>query len=317
MTPVTPVKVTVVGAGFYGSTLAQRIAEGRYAEEVVLTDVIEGRPQGLALDLMQSRPIVGFRTRVVGTNGYAEAAGSTVAVITAGVARKPGMSRMDLLETNARIVADVTRRLVEVAPEAILIVVTNPLDEMTALAAEVSGLPRSRVMGQAGVLDTARFSHFLAERAGVDPSEVKALTLGSHGETMVPIPSATWIGGRPLSAVLSDEAVAEIVARTRDGGAEIVGLLKTGSAYFAPAAAAEAMVKAVLTPGTDVLPVSAWLDGQYGIEGVYLGVPARLGPNGVEDIVQLGLTEDELAALHTAAAAVRVKQAEAVLLAGP
>ena len=309
-------KVTVVGAGFYGSTLAQRVAEGGYATEVVLTDVIEGKPQGLALDLMQSRPIVGFRTRVTGTNGYAEAAGSAVAVITAGVARKPGMSRMDLLEVNARIVADVTRRLLEVAPDAILIVVTNPLDEMTALAAEVSGLPRHRVMGQAGVLDTARFCHFLAERAGVDPSQVKALTLGSHGETMVPIPSASWIGGRPLSAVLSVEAVDEIVARTRDGGAEIVGLLKTGSAYFAPAAAAEAMVKAVLTPGTDVLPVSAWLTGEYGIAGVYLGVPVRLGPGGVEDIVQLPLTEGELTALHTAAAAVRAKQAEAVALAG-
>jgi len=310
------VKVTVVGAGFYGSTLAQRVAEGDYATEVVLTDVIEGKPQGLALDLMQSRPVVGFRTRVTGTNGYAEAAGSAVAVITAGVARKPGMSRMDLLEVNARIVADVTRRLLDVAPDAILIVVTNPLDEMTALAAEVSGLPRQRVVGQAGVLDTARFSHFLAERTGVDPSQVKALTLGSHGETMVPVPSATWIGGRPLTAVLSVEAIHEIVTRTRDGGAEVVGLLKTGSAYFAPAAAAEAMVKAVLTPGTDVLPVSAWLDGEYGIAGVYLGVPVRLGPGGVEEIVQLPLTEDELAALHTAAAAVRVKQAEAVALAG-
>jgi malate dehydrogenase len=309
-------KVTVVGAGFYGSTLAQRLAEGGYLEEVVLTDVIEGRPQGLALDLMQSRPIVGFRTRVTGTNGYEEAAGSAVAVITAGVARKPGMSRLDLLETNARIVADVTRRLLDVAPDAVLLVVTNPLDEMTALAAEVSGLPRHRVMGQAGVLDTARFRHFLAERAGVDPSQVKALTLGSHGDTMVPVPSASWIGGRPLSAVLSEDAVAEEVARTRDAGAEIVGLLKTGSAYFAPAAAAEAMVKAVVVPGGDVLPVSAWLAGEYGIEGVYLGVPARLGPSGVEEVVQLGLTEDELAALHAAAAAVRAKQAEAVALAG-
>jgi malate dehydrogenase len=311
-------KVTVVGAGFYGSTLAQRIAEADYAEEVVLTDVIEGKPQGLALDLMQSRPIAGFRTRVTGTNGYAEAAGSAVAVITAGVPRKPGMSRMDLLETNARIVGDVTRRLLEVAPDAVLIVVTNPLDEMTALAAEVSGLPHARVIGQAGVLDTARFRHFVAERANLHPSEVKALTLGSHGDTMVPVPSLAWVGGRPLRDVLDPPAIDEIVARTRDAGAEIVGLLKTGSAYFAPAAAAESMVRAVATDGggdTEPLPVSAWLDGEYGISGVYLGVPVRLGRVGVTEIVQLPLTEDEQAALWAAAEAVRTKQAEAVRLA--
>jgi len=311
------VKVTVVGAGFYGSTLAQRIAESDYAEEVVLTDVVEGKPQGLALDLMQSRPIVGFRARITGTNGYAEAAGSGVAVITAGMPRKPGMSRMDLLETNARIVGDVTRRLLDVAPDTVLIVVTNPLDEMTALAAEVSGLPRSRVMGQAGVLDTARFRHFLAERAAFHPSQVKALTLGSHGDTMVPVPSLSWVGGRPLKDVLDPPAIDEIVARTRDAGAEIVGLLKTGSAYFAPAAAAEAMVRAVATGrgSDDPLPVSAWLDGQYGISGVYLGVPVRLGPGGVTEVVELPLAEDELAALRVAAEAVRTKQAEAVRLA--
>ena len=310
-----PANICVVGAGFYGSTLAQRIAEGGYAAKVVLTDVIEGKPQGLALDLMQSRPIVGFRTEVVGTNSYAEAAGCSVAVITAGVPRKPGMSRMDLLETNARIVADVTRRLLEVSPDVVLIVVTNPLDEMTALAAEVSGLPRSRVMGQAGVLDTARFRHFLAERAGVLPDEVKAITLGSHGDTMVPAPSLVYVAGRPLREVLDEVAVAEIVARTRDAGAEIVGLLKTGSAYFAPAAAAEAMVRAVVTGDSELLAVSAWLEGQYGIEGVYLGVPARLGPLGVEEIVELPLAEDELAALRTAAEEVRDKQTEAVALA--
>jgi malate dehydrogenase len=282
---------------------------------VVLTDVIEGKPQGLALDLMQSRPIAGFSTRVIGTNAYGEAAGSDVAVITAGVPRKPGMTRLDLLETNARIVADVTRRLLEVAPEAVIIVVTNPLDEMTALAAEVSGLPRHRVMGQAGVLDTARFRHFLAERAGVDPSEVKAVTLGSHGETMVPISSLAWVGGRRLADVLSPAEVDEVVARTRDGGAEIVNLLKTGSAYFAPAAAAEVMVRAVVTGSTETLPVSAWLEGEYGIDGVYLGVPVRLGPRGVEEIVDLPLDDAELAALRTAAEAVRAKQAEAVRLA--
>jgi malate dehydrogenase len=320
VTPTDPSqhpKVTVVGAGFYGSTLAQRIAEGNYAREVVLTDVIEGRPQGLALDLMQSRPVVGFQTRVTGTNGYAEAAGSAVAVITAGMPRKPGMSRMDLLETNARIVREVTRGLLDVAPDAILIVVTNPLDEMTALAAEVSGLPRARVMGQAGVLDTARFRHFLAEAAGVDPAQVKAITLGSHGDTMVPVPSLAWVGGRPLADALSPEEIAAAVRRTRDGGAEIVGLLKTGSAYFAPAAAAEAMVRAVATAGHasgEPLPVSAWLDGEYGITGVYLGVPARLGPGGVQEIVELPLADDELAALRAAAEAVRIKQAEASAL---
>jgi malate dehydrogenase len=310
------VKVTVVGAGFYGSTLAQRLAEGGYVDEVVLTDIVEGRPQGLALDLMQSRPLIGFRTRVLGTNGYAEAVDSSVAVITAGLPRKPGMSRMDLLETNARIVGDVTRRLLDVAPGAVLIVVTNPLDEMTALAAEVSGLPRSRVMGQAGVLDTARFRHFLAERAGVHPEDVKALTLGSHGDTMVPVPSLSWIAGRPLADVLTEAEAQEIAARTRDAGAEIVGLLKTGSAYFAPAAAAEAMVRAVVTGAADLLPVSAWLDGHYGISGVYLGVPARLGRQGVEEIVELPLADNELAALRAAAEAVRAKQAEAVGLAG-
>jgi len=308
-----PLKVTVVGAGFYGSTLAQKIAEGNYATEVVLTDVIEGKPQGLALDLMQSRPIAGFSTRVTGTNGYDEAVGSAVAVITAGVPRKPGMSRMDLLDVNARIVREVTRRLLDVAPDAVLIVVTNPLDEMTALAAEVTGLPPARVMGQAGVLDTARFRHFLAEAAGVDPLQVKAITLGSHGDTMVPVPSLSWVGGRRLADALSPDEIAAAVTRTRDAGAEIVALLRTGSAYFAPAAAAELMVRAVAT-GSDAdepLPVSAWLEGQYGISGVYLGVPARLGPGGVEEILELPLADDELAALLAAAEAVRAKQAEA------
>jgi malate dehydrogenase len=309
-------RVTVVGAGFYGSTLAQRIAEADYADEVVLTDIVEGKPQGLALDLMHSRPIVGFRARVVGTNGYAEAADSAVVVITAGLPRKPGMSRMDLLEVNAKIVGDVTRQVVAVAPDAVLIVVTNPLDEMTALAAAVSRFPRGRVMGQAGVLDTARFRHVLAERAGVDPSEVEAMTLGSHGDTMVPVPSRARIGGRPLAEVLDRAAVEEAAARTRDAGAEIVGLLKTGSAYFAPAAAAEAMVRAVITGSDEVLAVSAWLDGQYGIEDVYLGVPARLGRAGVEEIVELPLAPDELAALRTAAEAVRAKQSETLQLVG-
>jgi malate dehydrogenase len=306
------VKVTIVGAGFYGSTLAQRVAQADYAREVVLTDIIEGRPQGLALDIMQSRPIEGFETRVVGTNGYEETAASDVCVITAGVPRKPGMSRLDLLGTNARIVAGVTRRLVEVSPDAVIIVVSNPLDEMTALAAAVSGLPSARVMGQAGMLDSARFTHFLAERAGVSPARVEAFTLGSHGETMVPVPSLARIWGRPLRDVLDDDAIAEVVTRTRDGGAEVVALLRTGSAYFAPSSAAEAMVRAVATDTGEVMPVSAHVDGQYGVEGVWLGVPARIGREGVREIVELPLAEDELAALRRAAEAVRVRQDEVV-----
>lgn len=308
------IRITVVGAGFYGSTLAHRVAEAGYADEVVITDIVEGRPQGLALDLMQSRPISGCHAQVVGTNGYAEAAGSAVAVITAGLPRKPGMSRMDLLETNGRIVADVTRRLVEVAPEAVVIVVTNPLDEMTALAAQVAELPRERVMGQAGVLDTARFRHFLASAAGADPADVDALTLGSHGDTMVPVPSLSTVRGRPLFDVLDQDAIAEAVRRTRDGGAEIVGLLKTGSAYFAPAAAAEAMVAAVVKRTDAILPVSAWCDGPYGIDGVYLGVPVRLGRDGVREVVELPLADDELAALRAAAAAVAARQADVARL---
>ena len=309
-------KVSIAGAGFYGSTLAQRIAEAGYADEVVLTDIVEGRPQGLALDLMQSRPLAGFETRVVGANDYAATAGSDICVITAGLPRKPGMSRMDLLETNARIVADVTRSLVAASPDTVLIVVSNPLDEMTALAAAASGLPRARVMGQAGMLDTARFRHFVAERLGVATAEVSAITLGSHGDTMVPVPSLATVGDRPLADVLDQAAVAEIVQRTRDGGAEVVALLKTGSAYFAPAAAAEGMVRAVAGDTHEVQPVSAWVDGAYGIEGVYLGVPARLGRSGVEEVVELALADDELAALRAAASAVRGKQGEALALLG-
>jgi malate dehydrogenase len=307
-------KVTIAGAGFYGSTLAQRIAEGGYADEVVLTDIVEGKPQGLALDLMQSRPLAGFETRITGTNTYAETAGSDICVITAGLPRKPGMSRMDLLEVNARIVGDVTRQLVDQSPGTVLIVVSNPLDEMTALAAVASGLPRSRVMGQAGMLDTARFRHFVAERLGVPTRAVTALTLGSHGDTMVPVPSQSSVDGKPLTDVLDQSLIDEIVQRTRDGGAEVVALLKTGSAYFAPAAAAAAMVRAVAGDTGEVQPVSAWVEGAYGVEGVYLGVPARLGRAGVVEVVELPLADDELAALRAAAEAVRGKQDEAVRL---
>ncbi len=309
-------KVTVVGAGFYGSTLASRVAEAGYADEVVLVDVVEGRPQGLALDLMQSRALAGFTTRVVGTNGYGPTAGSEVCVVTAGVARKPGMSRADLTSTNAAIVADVTRRLVEVSPDTVLIVVSNPLDEMTALAAHVSGLSADRVMGQAGVLDSARFRHFLAERLGVDVARVDALTLGSHGEAMVPVPSLALVDGRPLAGLLAPEAIDEVVRRTRDGGAEIVGLLKSGSAFYAPAAAAEAMVHAVVTGRGAVLPASVWVDGPYGIAGAYVGVPVRLGRGGVVEIVELPLAPEERAALQAAAIAVGERQRD-VLASSP
>jgi malate dehydrogenase len=307
-------KVTVVGAGKYGSTTVQRIAEKQLADEVVMTDIIEGLPQGLALDMNQSRPIEGFETRVVGTNGYEESAGSDVCVITAGLPRKPGMSRMDLLETNARIVGDVTRRFVEGSPDAVIIVVSNPLDEMTALAAEVSGFPRERVMGQAGMLDTARFKHFVASELGTSPTRVEAITLGSHGDTMVPVPSLVKVDGKPLTELADAATVERIVQRTRDGGGEIVALLKAGSAYYAPSSAAAAMVAAVLGDAGAIMPVCAWVNGQYGIDGVYLGVPARLGRGGVQEVVELPLADGELANLREAAEAVRAKQADAMKL---
>jgi malate dehydrogenase len=260
--------------------------------------------------MMQARSIEGFETRIVGTNGYEETAGSDVCVITAGLPRKPGMSRMDLIETNARIVSDVTKKLVAGSPNAVIIVVSNPLDEMTALCAQVSGFPKQRVMGQAGMLDTARFKHFVAERTGTSPSKIEAMTLGSHGDTMVPIPSQVTVDGKPLLEVLQADVVDGLVQRTRDGGAEIVGLLKTGSAYYAPSSAAAAMVRAVVQDTGEVMPVCAWLEGQYGIKDVYLGVPARLGREGVREIVELPLTDEELEALRTAAEAVRAKQAD-------
>ena len=303
-------KITVVGAGFYGSTLVQRIAEADIVDEVVMTDIIEDKPQGLALDMMQARSIEGFETRIIGTNGYDETAGSDVCVITAGLPRKPGMSRMDLIETNAKIVADVTRKFIAGSPDAVIIVVSNPLDEMTALCAQVSGFPKRRVMGQAGMLDTARFKHFVAEHTGSTPAHIDAMTLGSHGDTMVPIPSQVKVDGKPLLEVLEDEVVDGIVQKTRDGGAEIVGLLKTGSAYYAPSSAAAAMVKAVIRDTGETMPVCAWLEGQYGIKDVYLGVPARVGREGVKEIVELPLSDDELEALRTAAEAVRAKQAD-------
>ena len=300
-------RVSVVGAGKYGSLTAMRLAESGIVDEVVMTDIVEGLPQGLALDMNQSRPVEKYSSMVVGTNDYADTAGSEVVVITAGLPRKPGMSRMDLLGVNAKIVRDVTNQIMAFSPETTLVVVTNPLDHMTTLAYEVSGLPANKVIGQAGILDSSRFVHFIAERAGVDISEVQAMTLGSHGETMVPVPSQCTVQGKPLADVLSAEDIEELVDRTRKGGAEIVGLLKTGSAYFAPSSAASAMVRAIITDSKEVMPVCAMTGGEYGIEGVYLGVPARLGANGVEEVVELDLTDTEKAALVEAAGAVKAK----------
>ncbi len=309
-------KVTVVGAGFYGSTTAQRLAEYDVFETVVLTDIVEGKSEGLALDMNQSRPIEGFETLVVGATttaegeGYEATAGSDVVVITAGLPRKPGMSRMDLIEVNAGIVRGVAQNIAQHSPDAVLIVVSNPLDEMTALAQLATGFAKTKVIGQAGMLDTARFTNNVAEAAGVAVGSVKTLTLGSHGDTMVPVPSRCTVDGKPLSEVLSAEQIEELVVRTRNGGAEVVALLKTGSAYYAPSAAAARMARAVIEDSGAVLPVCAWVDGEYGIEGVYLGVEAQIGKDGVRLVVESNLTDDEVAKLQEAARAVRAKQAD-------
>jgi len=312
--------VTVVGAGFYGSTTAQRLAEYDLFEKVVLTDIRDGWAEGLALDLNQSRPVEGFETRVVGKTtgtdgtGYEVIEGSEIVVITAGLPRKPGMSRMDLLGMNAKIVRGVAESVARHAPDAVVIVVSNPLDEMTTLARLVTGFPHQRVMGQAGMLDTARFSYFVAERLAVPVGAVRTLTLGSHGDTMVPVPSACTVNGTPLADLLDAATIDEIVARTRNGGAEVVALLKTGSAYYAPSAAAARMARAVAEDSGVVMPVCTWVDGQYGIEGVYLGVEAELGAGGVRRVVERDLTDSELSGLREAADAVRAKAADVATL---
>lgn len=309
-------KVTVVGAGFYGSTTAQRLAEYDVFETVVITDIIEGKPEGIALDLNQSRPVEGFETKVVGVTtgkngeGYEQLEGSDVVVITAGLPRKPGMSRMDLLETNARIVRQVAENVAKYAPNAVVIVVSNPLDEMTALAQLATQFPKNRVLGQAGMLDTARFTNFVAEALSVKVASVRTLTLGSHGDTMVPVPSRSTVDGKPLRDVMPAEQIEDLVVRTRNGGAEVVALLKTGSAYYAPSAAAARMARAVATDSGEVMPVCAWVDGEYGIDGVYLGVEAEIGRDGVRRIVETPLDSDELASLKAAAEAVRAKQGD-------
>ena len=309
-------KVTVVGAGFYGSTTAQRLAEYDIFAEVVLTDIVEGKPEGLALDLNQSRPVEGFETKVTGIttgkdgSGYEAIAGSAVVVITAGLPRKPGMSRMDLIETNAGIVRQVAENVARHAPDAVVVVVSNPLDEMTALAQLATGFPKNRVLGQAGMLDTARFTYFVAEELGVRVGSVSTLTLGSHGDTMVPVPSACTVDGKPLADVMAQDRIDALVDRTRNGGAEVVALLKSGSAYYAPSAAAARMVRAIAEDSGAKMPVCAWVDGEYGIDGVYLGVLAEIGAGGVTRVVEQDLSDDELSSLKEAAEAVRAKQGD-------
>ena len=309
-------KVTVVGAGFYGSTTALRLAEYDIFETVVLTDVVEGKAEGLALDMNQSRWVEGFETKLVGATtgpngeGYEAIAGSEIVIITAGLPRKPGMSRMDLIETNAKIMRQVAENVAKYAPECVVINVANPLDEMTALAQIVTQFPHNRVLGQAGMLDTARFTHFVAEELGVPVGSVKTLTLGSHGDTMVPVASVCSVDGKPLTELVSAEKVDELVERTRNGGAEIVGLLKTGSAYYAPSAAAARMARAVHEDSGAVMPVCAWVDGEYGLSGAYLGVEAELGKEGVRKVIETPMTADEKALLEQAYEAVKAKQAD-------
>ncbi len=313
-------KVTVVGAGYYGSTTAQRLAEYDVFETVVLTDIKDGWAEGLALDMNQSRPVEGFETTVVGKTtspdgeGYEVISGSDVVIITAGLPRKPGMSRMDLLEVNAKIVRGVAENIKEYAPDAVVINVSNPLDEMTTLVQLATGFPHARVMGQAGMLDTARFTNSVAEKAGVEVGKVKTLTLGSHGDTMVPVPSACTVDGKPLTDVLDAATIDELVTRTRNGGAEVVALLKSGSAFYAPSAAAARMALAVAQDSGAVLPVCAWVDGEFGIEGVYLGVEAEIGKEGVRKVVETDLTGTELAGLREAAEAVKAKAGDVASL---
>ena len=302
-------RVTVVGSGFVGQTTAMRLVQSGLAE-VVLIDIVEGLPQGLALDMRQSAPVVGFEPRITGTNAYADTSGSDVVVITAGFPRQPGMSRMDLLGKNAGIVRGVVEQVAPGSPDAIVIVVTNPLDEMTHLAAQASGFPKQRVMGMAGVLDSARLRAFIAEELRVSPLVVEAMTLGSHGESMVPLPRHATVDGKPLAELVDEATLERLYARTRDGGAEIVGLLKKGSAYYAPSASVTRMIQSIASDAAESLPVCAWCSGQYGIDGVYVGVPVRLSRDGVAEIVELDLNEDELAALRAAAEGIRAKCAD-------
>jgi len=298
-------KITVVGAGNVGATAAQRVAEKELAREVVLIDVVEGIPQGKGLDQWQTAPIEGFDSRVIGTNGYGEAEGSELFIVTAGIARKPGMSREDLLNTNVNIVKSVAQEIKKCAPDAFVIVVSNPLDTMCYVMKEVLGAPRERVIGMAGVLDTARYRAFLALALDVSVEDIQAMVLGGHGDTMVPLISCTTVSGIPVTQLMKQDQLDKIVERTRNGGAEIVAHLKTGSAYYAPSAGAVQMAEAIVKDKKRVLPCAAWLEGEYGLRGLYLGVPCKLGAGGLEQIIEVELTSAERVALGKSAKAVQ------------
>jgi malate dehydrogenase len=298
-------KITVVGAGNVGATAAQRLAERNLARTVVLVDVVEGVPQGKGLDQWESAPIEGFDTRIVGANDYGPAAGSELFIVTAGIARKPGMSRDDLVRTNADIVKQVSQQIQQASPQAIVVVVSNPLDVMCWVTKKVTGFPRERVFGMAGVLDTARYRSFLAEALSVSVEDIQAMVLGGHGDTMVPLISYTTVSGIPVTQLLDRATLDRIVDRTRTGGAEIVGFLKTGSAYYAPSAAAVQMVESIVLDKKRILPCAAWLEGEYGLSGMYCGVPCKLGKGGLEKILEVQLTADEKTALAKSAHAVK------------
>ncbi|MEE9134060.1 MAG: malate dehydrogenase [Gemmatimonadota bacterium] len=298
-------RITVVGAGHVGATQTHRLAEMELAREVVLVDILEGIPQGKALDLFESGPVLGFDTRVVGSSDYQATADSDIVIITAGIPRKPGMSRDDLLATNAGIVRSVSEQVKKTSPNAIVIVVSNPLDVMCYVAKETTGFPANRVFGMAGVLDTARYRTFIAERLNISVEDIQALVLGGHGDTMVPLVNYTTISGIPLTQFLGKDEIDALIERTRKGGAEIVGYLKEGSAYYAPSAAVAQMVRAIVLDKKRILPCAAWMEGQYGISDIYLGVPCKLGRGGVEEVVEVELSDEERAALEKSAEHVR------------
>jgi malate dehydrogenase len=297
-------KVTVIGAGNVGATTAQRIFDKGYAD-VVLVDIVEGLPQGKALDMLEAGPVTGTDATIIGTNGYDETANSDVVVVTSGIARKPGMSRDDLLLTNMKIVSSVVKEVAAKSPNCVLLPVTNPLDAMAQQAHAVTGFPKNRVVGMAGILDTARFRTFLAQELNVSVNSVEAYVLGGHGDTMVPVVGTTTVGGTPVANLIDKDRLEEIVQRTRDGGAEIVNYLKTGSAYYAPSASIVRMVESILLDKKEILPCTALLEGEYGINNLFVGVPVKLGAGGVEEVIEIDLTSDELSALRKSADALQ------------